>query len=183
MESRITPEDTGQEDAGAPGTDRRPVLDLVLYPHRSLPPSGFLILMAAVAAISFTVGLIFFLAGAWPVVGFLGLDVAVVYAAFRLNYRAARAYETIRLADGELEVVKIDPAGRSRRYVLPSAWLSVDLDERPRGRSRLTLRSRGRGLEIGAFLGRDEKDGLADLLRDGLRRAALPPHLSVANPN
>ncbi len=159
------------------------VLDLVLYPHRSLSPQGFLVLMGVVAALSFTIGLIFFLAGAWPIVGFLGLDVAVVYLAFRLNYRAARAHETIRLSGNELEVVKIDSRGRKRRYVLPSAWLRVDLETRPRRAGRLTLRSRGRGLEVGAFLGQDEKDGLAQVLRDGLRRAALPPHLSIPETN
>lgn len=160
-----------------------PVLDLVLYPHRSLSPHGFLVLMGAIAAVSFTIGLVFFLAGAWPIVGFLGLDVAAIYLAFRLNYRAARAYETIRLSGNELEVVKIDARGRRKRYVLPSAWLRVDLEERPRRASRLTLRSRGRGLEIGAFLGQEEKDGLADALRDGLRRASLPPHLFVPKSN
>lgn len=163
--------------------EAKPVLDLVLYPHRSLTPQGFLILMAAIAGISFTVGLIFFLVGAWPIVGFLGLDVAVIYLAFRLNYRAGRAYETIRLADGELEIVKIDARGRRRRYVLPSAWLRVDLEARPRRAGRLTLHSRGRWLEIGAFLGQEEKDGLAAVLREGLRRAALPPHLTIPDPN
>ena len=164
-------------------TGETPVLDLVLYPHRSLTPRGFLILMLLVAGISFTIGLIFFLAGAWPIVGFLGLDVAVIYAAFRLNYRAARAYETVKLTGGELEVVKIDARGGRRRYVLPATWLRVELEDRPRRASRLTLRSRGKALEIGAFLGQEEKDGLVEVLRAGLRRASLPPHLSVAQTN
>ncbi|WP_281684862.1 DUF2244 domain-containing protein [Thalassobaculum salexigens] len=163
--------------------EETPVLDLVLYPHRSLTPQGFLVLMGVIAGLSFTIGLVFFLLGAWPIVGFLGLDVAVIYLAFRLNYRAARAYETIRLSGNALEVVKIDARGRRRRYVMPSAWLRVDVEQRPRRASRLTLRSRGRGLEIGAFLGQEEKDGLANVLRDGLRRAALPPHLSIPEPN
>ena len=166
-----------------PPPEEKPLLNLVLYPHRSLSPHGFLILMGVIAAMSFTIGLIFFLAGAWPIVGFLGLDVAVIYLAFRLNYRAARAYETIKLSGNALEVVKIDARGRRRRYVLPSAWLRVSVDERPRRASRLTLWSRGRGLEIGAFLGQEEKDGLADALRDGLRRASLPSHLSVSKSN
>lgn len=163
--------------------EERLLLDLVLYPHRSLSPAGFVTLMTAVAVLSFFIGLAFFLSGAWPIVGFLGADVALVYVAFRLNYRSARAYETIRLTARELEVVQVDAAGRSRRYVLPAAWLAVQVDERPTRASRLTLRSRGRGLEVGAFLGREEKDGLADVLRDGLRRATLPAHLSVADPN
>ncbi|WPZ35553.1 DUF2244 domain-containing protein [Thalassobaculum sp. OXR-137] len=168
--------------AGSP-PEEKPVLDLVLYPHRSLSPQGFLLLMGGIAGLSFMIGLIFFLVGAWPIVGFLGLDVAVIYGAFRLNYRAARAYETIRLCGNELEVVKIDARGRRRRYVMPSAWLRVDLEARPRRTSRLTLWSRGRALEIGVFLGQEEKDGLADVLRDGLRRATLPAHLTVPDSN
>lgn len=167
------------------------VLNLALYPHRALSPTGFVVLMSAIAGLSFTIGLVAFLLGAWPVVGFLGLDVALVYVAFRLNYRDARAFETIRLTSGEMEIVKVDPAGGSRRIVLPSAWLAVewdrpgDLPNNPRDArrpNRLTLRSRGRRLEIGAFLSTQEKDGLADVLRDGLRRAALAPHLTGNQP-
>lgn len=155
-------------------SDDPTVLDLVLYPHRSLSPTGFVILMSAVASLSFVIGMAFFLSGAWPILGFFGLDVALVYIAFRLNFRAARAYETIRLTAAVLEVVKVDPTGRARRYVLPPTWLAVHLEDRPPLGSRLTLRSRGKGLEVGAFLGPDEKRGLADVLRDGLRRAAMP---------
>ena len=150
------------------------ILDLVLYPHRSLSPTGFVVLMSAVAGLSFVIGMAFFLSGAWPVLGFFGVDVALVYFAFRLNYRAAKAYETIRLTSREMEVVKVDPAGRARRTVLPAAWLGVQMDEENRRCPRLCLRSRGRLLEIGAFLGAEEKEGLADVIRDGLRRAAGP---------
>jgi len=130
--------------------------------------------MTAVAGLSFAIGLAFFLSGAWPVLGFFGADVALVYLAFRLNFRAARAYETIRLTGREIEVVKVDPAGRKRRYVLPAAWLAIDIEAGHSMASRLTLRSRGRGLEIGAFLGAEEKSGLAEVLRAGLERAAAP---------
>ena len=58
-----------------------PLLDLVVYPHRSLGPTGFLVLMAVLCGCSFAVGLAFFLSGAWPVVGFLGVDVAHASAA------------------------------------------------------------------------------------------------------
>ena len=40
------------------------------------------------------------LAGAWPVIGFFGLDVALIYLAFKLNYRSGRLYETIELTPG-----------------------------------------------------------------------------------
>ena len=65
----------------------------IITPHRSLSGKGFLAVMALVGSLSFIGGMFFFLMGAWPVVGFLGLDVALVYWAFRANYRAAAAFE------------------------------------------------------------------------------------------
>ena len=67
----------------------------VLTPHRSLGPRGFLIFMSAISAISFGTGLMFFLMGAWPIVGFMGLDVLLIYIAFKANFRALRVYETV----------------------------------------------------------------------------------------
>ncbi len=44
----------------------------VLTPYRSLGPSGFLVLMIALGAMSFVTGIVFLVAGAWPVLGFFG---------------------------------------------------------------------------------------------------------------
>src|SRR5882724_5138615 len=55
----------------------------VVTPHRSLSRAGFLIVMAALGGISFVAGTAFLLLGAWPVFGFFGLDVLLVYSWFR----------------------------------------------------------------------------------------------------
>ena len=78
---------TGNSEPAQDGAD---TFRVVLTPHRSLGPKGFLALMLAFGAISFATGIVFYIAGAWPVVGFLGLDVLLVYVAFRLNYRSGR---------------------------------------------------------------------------------------------
>src|SRR5262249_17268240 len=74
----------------------------VITPHRSLSSTGFLLVMLLVGGMSLIGGLFFFLIGAWPVVGFLGLDVLLVYLAFRINYRAANAYEQVTMTTSEL---------------------------------------------------------------------------------
>jgi uncharacterized membrane protein len=75
----------------------------ILLPHRSLGRKGFIVLMSVVSGISFLTGLAFFMLGAWPVLGFCGLDVLLIYGAFRLNYRAARLHELIELSENELK--------------------------------------------------------------------------------
>ncbi len=57
----------------------------LLTPHRSLGPRGFMVLMSAVCLVSFGTGLLFYMIGAWPVMGFMGLDVALIYVAFKLE--------------------------------------------------------------------------------------------------
>jgi uncharacterized membrane protein len=73
----------------------RPFFERVLLPHRSLSPRGFHLLMAVLALISLAIGIGFVSVGAWPVVGFFGLEVALVYLAFRLSYRSARQSKAI----------------------------------------------------------------------------------------
>ena len=73
--------------------------DAVIYPHRSLPPQGFLLLMLVLGATSFAAGVTFVLAGAWPIFGYFGLDVLLVYLAFRASYRSARMHEWVRLTE------------------------------------------------------------------------------------
>ncbi len=78
----------------------------VLTPHRSLNRVGFWILIGGYGAVSFIAGIAFLLMGAWPVFGFFGLDVLLLYWAFRLNYRHARAYEEVKVTPSALTLRK-----------------------------------------------------------------------------
>ncbi len=148
--------------------------DATLSPHRSLSPRGFLILMSAIAGCGFAVGTGFALMGAWPVFGFAGLEVLLVYVAFRLNYRAARAHERLRLTPGWLEIARVDWNGRARLYRLEPAWLSIELDRPVEQDTPLLLRSRGAVAEIGRFLTPEERLEVAEALAAALARLKSP---------
>lgn len=153
----------------------RVFFDAMLTPHRSLSPRGFLIVMALLSAISFVAGMSFVLKGAWPVLGFFGLDVLLVYLAFRANYRAARRCEFVTLTARLLTVRRIDPLGREQRVGFEPHWLRVEIDEAAEHAGPLILASHGRRLEIGAFLSPPERVDLARALRRALaeRREAM----------
>src|SRR5229473_7005811 len=95
-----------------------PLFSAIVTPHRSLSSIGFLVLMAAIGIVSFAAGIVFLMLGAWPVVGFFGLDVLLVYWAFRINYRAARAYEEVMVTPSELKLRKVTYHGRIREWTL-----------------------------------------------------------------
>lgn len=149
----------------------RPIhFDALLYPHRSLGPRGFAILMVSVVVVSTVAGVVFMLHGLWPVFGFYGLDVLLIYWAFKASYRSGRLYETVQLTDDSLVVRRVQPSGKAREWRFEPTWLRVDIDEPPQHRSPLVLSSHGRRLEIGAFLSPGERGELAQALRHALSR-------------
>jgi uncharacterized membrane protein len=144
-------------------------LDAVLHPYRSLSPRGFVIVMAVLGAASLVAGTTCILVGAWPVFGFFGLDVALVYVAFRASYRSARQRECLRLTERSLTVERVSVRGERRQFQFEPAWLRVAHDDAAAS-GAVTLSSHGRSVAVGSFLAPAERRRLADALRDALAR-------------
>ena len=143
----------------------------VLTPYRSLGPSGFLILMIALGAMSFVTCVVFLVAGAWPVLAFFGVDVLLVYIAFRLNYRSGRLYETVDLTPARLTLTRVHPSGRQEQFDCNPYWARVNLREWPDGRTALSVAAQGTELAFARFLTDDERRDLASALREALLAA------------
>lgn len=156
-------------------TPEEPLFNAVLHPHRSLSPTGFMILMTGVSLASFGAGIAFVIAGAWPVMGFFGLDVALIYVAFRVNYRWGRIYETLLLTEDTLTVERVLPNGKTRRWRFQPYWLKISIDDPPRHDSGLILSSHGKSLVIGAFLTLEERLEVAQALAEALAKLRQTP--------
>ena len=155
-----------------PALDQPKLFSARLSPHRSLNRTGFLVLMAFLSAVSFAAGLAFLLMGAWPVLGFLGLDVLVIYWAFRVNFRRASATEEITVTPSELRVRRVSHRGHVAEWVLNPLWVQLDQKIHAEfGIERLYLVSRGRRISIGSFLGADEKASFAKALLAAIQTA------------
>jgi uncharacterized membrane protein len=153
-----------------------PLFSAVLTPQRSLGGTGFLVLMLGVGAIGFIGGVVFFVAGAWPVVPFLGLDVLLIYWAFRASYRSGAAYEEVKVTSSELTVRKVSHRGVTREWTLNPLWVKLDRQEHDAyGLERLFLVSRGRRLSVAGFLGPAEKESFASALAAALGEAKRGP--------
>lgn len=135
-----------------------------LRPHRSATTRGIDIVIALIALMSFGAGVAFVSLGAWPVTGFLGLDILLLWLALRLNHRAGNARETVEMRENVLRIVRVDAWGRRKEWTFPPYWAQVVLDEERRA---IVVRSHGVEAAIGGFLSGGERE---DLLR-ALRRA------------
>jgi uncharacterized membrane protein len=134
-----------------------PHFSAILKPHRSLSPMGFLLIMSGISIVSFAAGTYFWMKGAWPVFGFFGLDVLLIYVAFKLNYRSGNLYETVTIVDQRLEVKRVEPSGRVWQWTFNPAWVRLDLDEKPIGTAELWLRSGEDAVSVGRFLSDPER--------------------------
>lgn len=150
-----------------------------LVPHRSLKPGSFRLLMGVFALIGLASSLPFVIMGAWPVAGFMGADVLLIYVAFKANFKAARAYEDVCVTPIELLLAKVNPAGARREFRFHPSWVRLDKEEHQEfGVQRLSLRSRGRSIEVASFLGPDAKAEFASGLTRALNEARRGPRFS-----
>jgi uncharacterized membrane protein len=172
--------DNSSADGDHPSSAEPAIFSAVITPHRSLGSTGFLVLMLAIGGLSFISGMVFLLLGAWPVFGFLGLDVVLIYVAFRANFRAARAYEEVVVTSTELTLRKVNPRGRVRQWTLNPLWVRLErIVHDEFGIERLFLVSRGRRLSIASCLSPDEKADFAKALSSALGEAKRGPTRTV----
>jgi len=155
----------------------RPFFERVLVPHRSLASRNFRLVMGMLGLVSCAAGIGFVAIGAWPVFGFFGLDVGLVYVAFRLSYRSARQSEMIRLTDEAFTVERVSVRGERRDWRFQPFWVRVVLEERGDTSNRLLVASHGRSLAIGDFLAPTVRREVAANIREALAcwRASLNP--------
>lgn len=147
-----------------------------ITPHRSLGRRGFLALMLFFGAVSFAAGIAFLLMGAWPVLGFFGLDVLILYLAFRYNFRTARATEDIRVTPSELLIRRVTHRGHVVEWTFNPLWVRLEEVSDPDfGIERLTLSSSGRSVAVARWLGPDEKARFAKALAAALIAAKRGP--------
>ena len=142
--------------------------DLVLRPNMSLSRRGFFWLMVFFTAISVIVGGYFWSLGAWPVFGFFGLDVALLYGAFRLNYRYGKRYETLSMAEEKLVFSQVTALGTARQWEFDPYWVRVSLERfgaQGEDIGALILSSHGKYVSVGAFLAPEERESLAASLQ------------------
>ena len=140
-----------------------------LSPHRSLSPDGFKWVIRGAIAANLAIGLPMLILGAWPVMGFMGLDVWLLWWLFKRSYLDARRSETLVLTDSELLVDRVAPDGEREEHRLDAYWLRLDITE-----ERLGAISKGNRLIIGRFLSPDARLELGEQLKAALAEMRAP---------
>jgi len=147
-----------------------------LIPRRSMSPRAANWLIVVFGCVSAAVSVPFYWVGAWPVIGFLGFDVLALFVAFKVSFRSAEAYETLLVTPLTLEFVKVSPYGAQQVWRFNPVWVQIEEQaDEEFGTERVALVSRGQSVEVGGFLGPEQKAALARDLSAALMQARRGP--------
>ena len=134
----------------------------ILTPYRALCFTSFQILILILGLTFFLIGTIFVYLGAWPVMGFLGLEIFLIWGAFRLNYFVAREYETVAVYPNEIFVRGISSTGKVNEFRFNPRWVHLIIERMNDDKIRqIKLICHGKGCLIGRFLNPEDLESFA----------------------
>ena len=142
----------------------------VIRPNQSLDDRTFFWVIGGFGLASFGLGIGFTILGAWPVFGFFGIDILLIFIAIRRNYRSGEKYETLHLSRTLLQVEQISSKGNRVATCFNPYWVIIEFHQGSRTRDSLCLRSHGEALEIASFLSADRKKELANQLHSEIKK-------------
>jgi uncharacterized membrane protein len=150
------------------------IFSATLRPHRSLHRAGFIVLVSAITAIWLGFGLFLWELGAWPVIGFGGLDVLAIYVAFKLSYRSARAFEEVEVSRTAIVVRKVMANGRAQEFRFNPQWVRLEVEEiADEGVVRIALKARDKRVPVGTFLNPEDRKSFARAFGAALAAARI----------
>lgn len=148
----------------------------VLRPHRSSSDRDVKIVSFFVFFLFIPTGTAFLIAGAWPIFGFMGLEVAALIFAIWFNHKVGSAFEAITITDQEFRVARVNHWGKRTYWTEKPQWLKIRFDTSSK---QLIVGVHGRHVVIGKFLMEAEREALAEVLQHEVKKLSLPHHLAV----
>lgn len=100
-----------------------------------------------------------------------GLDVLLIYLAFRWNYRSARARE-ISVSRSALHIRKYAASGKMTAHRFNPFWIRFKVARKPDiGITGMSVESREASVAIGNFLSQDDRESFATAFGAALSEA------------
>ena len=145
---------------------------LRLWPHRSLPPAGFVTFVGITSAL-LLVPLIAVLGSPvlWGLLPFLVGTVWLIWHFLQRSYTDGSLREDLELCPDRLKLIRTNPRGAIQSWQANPYWVRVELHATGGPVDNyVTLSGSGRAVELGAFLSPDERAELYRDLSDRLHR-------------
>ncbi|MGE3867143.1 MAG: DUF2244 domain-containing protein [Hyphomonadaceae bacterium] len=142
------------------------LMDAVLSPNRSMSRHAAWLVLGAFTFANAVLAVFFLAHGAYPVSGFLGLDVLALAWAFHASARSGRARERVRVTPARIEVARQAPDRAETAWAASPLWARVQNDPRA-----VRIASGGGAMLVGGFLSPPERAHFAEALQAALAAA------------
>lgn len=149
-----------------------PLFHAVLTPYRSIGAVGIRWVVGIYAVLAAIPALYFFFSGAWPVLGFLGLDALALWWALSASKKSENDFEEVMLWPDNLQIRRVSAKGKQSYEAINPFWFRLHLVRDDDDQiTNIRLVSRQKSLEVGSFLPPDEKTVFARLFGNALARS------------
>ena len=142
-----------------------------LSPQNSLTSAGAKILLLGFSGCGLFISVGFILSGAWPVFGFMVVDIVLLCFALRLIFKKASFAQEITITNQSIKVKFFNGKTCWKTVSFNPYWTMVDFSIFRNQKSILVFRSRGQFMEIAEFMGLKDKRRLAEF---GILKVLLP---------
>ena len=153
------------------------LLEAYLSPSVAIKLSAVRWILSLFGCVCVLVGVTFALIGAQPVLGFMGIEIILLFAVYRFCVRNSRMAEQIILSSHSLLFRRIDRYGNVSITSLEPLWLRVEIGRAKGVFRHIILASKGRTYNVGVFLTPEEKVVLLNTLQRALRALRTEPGL------
>lgn len=144
-------------------------LDIKIYRNQSLTTRGLYILMFFITIPASYIGISFYVLGAWPVLGFMGFEILLIYIAFKILFYKNKFYEHIILDNEKLNILFKKKNKIIKKIELEPTWVQVKIENIYENEDTLILSSHGKKIILANYLIPEERLKLAGKIKSGLR--------------
>ena len=144
-------------------------LDIKIYRNQSLTTRGLYILMFFITIPASYIGISFYVLGAWPVLGFMGFEILLIYIAFKILFYKSKFYEHIILDSEKLNILFKKNNKIIKKIELEPTWVQVKIEKIYENEDTLIVSSHGKKIILANYLIPEERLKLAGKIKSGLR--------------
>jgi uncharacterized membrane protein len=138
---------------------------ITLSPNSSLIGISRVIFLASISFICGGIAVVFYFYGAYLILPFAGIEIAILFIAFYLSFKWSSRKEIIYLSQ---EIVKIEKGINKAEYLWEEfrTFTSFQITKDNNKLLRLSFRSKGDDVIVGDFLNEDDKNILINEVRN-----------------
>jgi len=144
-------------------------LDIKIYRNQSLTTRGLYILMFFITIPASYIAISFYVLGAWPVLGFMGFEILLIYIAFKILFYNNKFYEHIILDSEKLNILFKKKNKIIKKIELEPTWVQVKIEKIYENEDTLIVSSHGKKIILANYLIPEERLKLAGKIKSGLR--------------